>query len=256
MEEVDKGCLMIGIGVSGWMFLLVPAYPGSPGQTIVCVCVCAHVYVCVRCVLSWMWLCVWQMSKEQALKCSGLSAVQPSSSSSVSALPSAAKTLPAAIKRTNVKPAVAANSGQVIMPSAQILAPSLFTYSFLQIAPLLCCLQLILNFTVFVYQLLPSVLWRCWLGGRKGIRPVKTEWWVADVVICLERGVSHKPGSRLPLLSAMPEVTLETLNRAATSFAARWTEAWQVWPVCLRLLLDSIATAIWTQAILCLSLAC
>ena len=23
----------------------------------------------------------------------------------------------------------------------------------------------------------PSVLWRCWLGGRKGIRPVKTEWW-------------------------------------------------------------------------------
>ena len=22
-----------------------------------------------------------------------------------------------------------------------------------------------------------SVLWRCWLGGRKGIQPVKTEWW-------------------------------------------------------------------------------
>jgi len=26
------------------------------------------------------------------------------------------------------------------------------------------------------------------LGGKKGIRPVKTEWWGADVVICLERG--------------------------------------------------------------------
>jgi len=27
----------------------------------------------------------------------------------------------------------------------------------------------------------------CWLGGRKGIRPVKkTEWWGAGVVICLE----------------------------------------------------------------------
>jgi len=26
------------------------------------------------------------------------------------------------------------------------------------------------------------------LGGRKGIRPVKTEWWGAGVVICLERG--------------------------------------------------------------------
>jgi len=41
---------------------------------------------------------------------------------------------------------------------------------------------------------LPSVLWRCWLGGRKGIRPVKTEWRGAGVVICLERGADlHMP---------------------------------------------------------------
>jgi len=26
-------------------------------------------------------------------------------------------------------------------------------------------------------QVISSVLWRCWLGGRKGIRSVKTEWW-------------------------------------------------------------------------------
>jgi len=32
--------------------------------------------------------------------------------------------------------------------------------------------------------------------------------------------VSHKPGSKLPLLSARPAVTLTTLNRAATNFAA------------------------------------
>jgi len=32
--------------------------------------------------------------------------------------------------------------------------------------------------------------------------------------------VSHKPGSRLPLLSAMPAVTLATLKSAATNFAA------------------------------------
>ena len=25
----------------------------------------------------------------------------------------------------------------------------------------------------FLFFILPSVLWRCWLGGRKGIRPVK-----------------------------------------------------------------------------------
>jgi len=40
---------------SGWMFLLVPAHPGCPGQfpqsrkTVVCVCVCATAYV------TWMW---------------------------------------------------------------------------------------------------------------------------------------------------------------------------------------------------------
>jgi len=32
--------------------------------------------------------------------------------------------------------------------------------------------------------------------------------------------VSHKPDGRLPLLSARPAVTLATLKRAATSFAA------------------------------------
>ena len=32
--------------------------------------------------------------------------------------------------------------------------------------------------------------------------------------------VSHKPGGRLPLLSARPAVTPATLERAATSFAA------------------------------------
>ena len=42
MEEVDKGCPMIRMGVSGWVFFLVPAYPGSPGPKAVkwlCVCV-------------------------------------------------------------------------------------------------------------------------------------------------------------------------------------------------------------------------
>jgi len=32
--------------------------------------------------------------------------------------------------------------------------------------------------------------------------------------------VSHKPGGRLPLLSTGPAVTLATVKRAATSFAA------------------------------------
>ena len=32
--------------------------------------------------------------------------------------------------------------------------------------------------------------------------------------------VSHKPGGRLPLLSARPEITIATLKTAATNFAA------------------------------------
>ena len=37
--------------------------------------------------------------------------------------------------------------------------------------------------------------------------------------------MSHKPGGRLPLLSARPAVTPATIKRAATNFAAWGTEA-------------------------------
>jgi len=43
------------------------------------------------------------------------------------------------------------------------------------------------------------VLWRCWLGGRKGIRPVKTEWWGAGVVVCLELGADLHMAQLIPL---------------------------------------------------------
>ena len=63
----------------------------------------------------------------------------------------------------------------------------------------------------------------------------------------------HKPGGRLPLLSARPAVSLTTLKRVATNFTAWWTKAQWVWTVCLRLLPGSIAATIWTQALLRLS---
>jgi len=37
------------------------------------------------------------------------------------------------------------------------------------------------------------------LGGRKGIRPVKTEWWGAGVVVCLERGADLHMAQLMPL---------------------------------------------------------
>ena len=50
-----------------------------------------------------------------------------------------------------------------------------------------------------VYSSLPSVLWRCWLGGRKCIRPVKTEWWGAGMVVCLEQGADLHMAQLMPL---------------------------------------------------------
>ena len=46
---------------------------------------------------------------------------------------------------------------------------------------------------------LHSLLWHCWLGIRKSIRPVKIEWWGVGVVICLERGAE-----RLRMVLLMP----------------------------------------------------
>jgi len=37
------------------------------------------------------------------------------------------------------------------------------------------------------------------LGDRKGIRPVKTEWWDAGVVICLEQGADLHMAKLMPL---------------------------------------------------------
>ena len=46
---------------------------------------------------------------------------------------------------------------------------------------------------------LPSMPWCCWLNGRKDIRPVKTQWWGAGVVICLEQGADLHMAQLMPL---------------------------------------------------------
>jgi len=45
-----------------------------------------------------------------------------------------------------------------------------------------------------LHCVVPSVLWRCWLGVRKGIRPVKkTEWWDVGVVVCMGCRLAYSP---------------------------------------------------------------
>ena len=64
-------------------------------------------------------------------------------------------------------------------------------------AALLEALQVFSKFIIIIIQ--PLVLWRCWLGGRKGIRPVKNWGWGAGVVICLEQGADLHIAQRMPL---------------------------------------------------------
>ena len=65
---------------------------------------------------------------------------------------------------------------------------------------------------MFTFTLLPSLLWRCWLGGRKDIQPVKKlEWWGAGVVICLERSADLHMAQLMPLpltVSCLSKITL------------------------------------------------
>ena len=84
---------------------------------------------------------------------------------------------------------------------------------------------------------LPSVWLRSW--SRFLAVSLQVMWVINPAVGCHY----FPPGLQLP-------VTPATLKRAATSFAAWWTEAQLVWTVCLRLLPD---TAIWTRALLPLS---
>jgi len=53
-----------------------------------------------------------------------------------------------------------------------------------------------------------SVLWCCYSGIKKRIRPVKIEWWTGDVVICLQRG-----GPALQLQSTVTKVCLSVHSR-------------------------------------------
>ena len=56
MEEIDEGCVMIRMNVSGWMFLLVPAHPGTPRQMAVkrlCVYITLKVIALVCCDNDW-----------------------------------------------------------------------------------------------------------------------------------------------------------------------------------------------------------
>jgi len=69
-----------------------------------------------------------------------------------------------------------------------------------------------LCFAHYVNGLIPSVLWRCWLGDRKGIRPVKN-WVVGCWHGCLERGADLHMAQLMPL-----PLTVSCFSKIQTGF--------------------------------------
>ena len=75
----------------------------------------------------------------------------------------------------------------------------------------------------FVALKLPSVLWRCWLGGRKGIRPVKkVEWWGTGMVLCLAQFADLHIAQLMPL-----PLTVSLKSRLVLPF---WYQLTQIVP--------------------------
>ena len=64
-------------------------------------------------------------------------------------------------------------------------------------------------------QCMPSVLWHCWLGGRKGIRPVKNWVWCAVVVVCLELGADL----HMARMMSLP-LTVSCFSKIQTGFTS------------------------------------
>ena len=104
-----------------------------------------------------------------------------------------------------------------------------------------------------IWQVPPSVLWRCWLGGRKGIRPVKkTDWWGAGVVICLERGADLHM-AQLPLtVSCFSKIQIGFTFLVPAHPGSRGQRA--VKRVCVYCLLFLQTTPLWIAHFICILL--
>jgi len=80
-----------------------------------------------------------------------------------------------------------------------LVCPSFWSSAFSSLLAIVFLLLRTFRGKGFIGVCLPSVLWHCWLGGRKGIRPVKNEWWGTGMVICLERDADLHMAQLMPL---------------------------------------------------------
>jgi len=161
---------MIRMGVSGWMFLLVPAYPGCPGSKAV-----------KRSLLLLLSRTTW-VSRYQKGKTSldfteardsewqwhQLGHMQVCTSLQTY---NHASTLPLNFLQTGCPSCRPTNSVKALK-GLQLL--QYWQQKAVLLPPMTKWLLWLMPDIPYTSQCtIPSVLWRCWLGGRKGIRPVK-----------------------------------------------------------------------------------
>ena len=145
---------MIRIGVSGWMFLLVPVPDKGPLNSCVCVLRSCSLSLHVSQVL-WP-VC---MSMFLAVCCADWWALQKQLNWLRGRIMCAQGTM--CYIGVHIGSTWRIQLNDLCMVAVQITVTTHYCSW--------CCM--------------PWVLWRCWSGGRKGIRSVKkTEWWDADMV--------------------------------------------------------------------------
>ena len=107
------------------------------------------------------------------------------------------------------------------------------------------------------------MLWCCWLGGWKGIRPVKTERWGAGMVICLEQG-AVKSRLVLPFWYRLTWVVLDKglLNGCVCAWSvcvcahACVRVCYEFWLIFLLTLRPYVLSTHSTHSVFCLLFAC
>ena len=160
MEKGDKGSTMIRTGVSGWMFLLVPAYPGCPGSKAV-----------KRSLLLSGTTWVGQYQKKHSP-----SHTHPDHRTSFIIFLHLQRCMASSLFILRAWQSSRTTSLQVLFGLVWSTASSLFSLRE----------KIIMNLSCIQW---PSVLWSCCLGSRKGILPVKN--WVVG---CWHGYLSIGPG--------------------------------------------------------------
>jgi len=104
------------------------------------------------------------------------------------------------------------------------------------------------------------MLWCCWLGVIKAIRPVKTEWWGAGIVVCLERGADLHVVQLMPLPLTVScfskiQIGLTFLVPADLGSPGQRAVKWVCVCVCVYVF-DTVVQSLCTWALLWWSNAC